>query len=681
MIVSVYVDAPWREPVLYYVPEKLIDRIRLYQRIIVDFKKNKLVGLVVHIRSGVAASEKKELEPISRIIDKESIINKEQFELSERVATHYLARRADILFSMIPSGRKHKKLVGQQAKDVELPELNREQKEIVDNILTGAKNGGSSLKMHLLHGVTGSGKTRVYIELIQKYMEKNLGTMLLLPEIALSYQFLEQLKPIFGDKMAILHSGLGRSFRLNEYKRVLAGEAIFVVGTRSAVFAPVKNLGLIVIDEEHDSSYKEQFGARYNAKWVAHNRLSHKGSWPYSLSPIMISGSATPLVETMYYAKRKVMQLHVLKKRATEMELPDIHLPKFNPGEPGGDILSPFLVKKMKEHFEKGKQVILLLNRRGYANFAFCQSCERTMSCPSCSVSLTHHKSKDGGSFLKCHLCGHTEPYTGKCTECGGDLKLSGKGIQKAEDAMEFHFPNIEYARMDQDSASASGFVEDVLEAMRTRKIQALIGTQMIAKGFDLEGVTLVGILNADIGLSLPDFRSPERVFQLLVQASGRAGRHSKGEVVMQTVQAGHYAIDYAKQSDYEAFYEKEIQLRKEMGFPPFGRLLRVVLRSDKEDTLWRIAHRLSAYISEMETENSLFTTESSESMPEQIYGPTEAALYKIKGQYRLHILAKDKSAEKLRRFGGKLRSFFNTSQNRVEGVSSEIDIDPIDML
>ncbi|MDH4261776.1 MAG: primosomal protein N' [Spirochaetia bacterium] len=695
MIAGVYINSYYRESIDCFVPENLRSKIGIFQRVYIKKGPEKIIGIVGSIAENTMSRDTSNLLRITHVVDRDPVINQEQFELSLRVAEHYLCTRSDVIFSMIPSGKREKitHSLG-EITSVPLPVLNEDQNRIFQKIIQMPAHNTSSavtdnlgkVNVHLIHGITGSGKTRIYIELIREYLKKQLGVIFLIPEIALSYQFLETFKPVFGDQMAILHSGLSRSFRFSEYKRVLKDQARLVIGTRSAVFAPVKDLGLVIIDEEHDSSFKEHTSTKYHAKWVASDRLRHKTSWPFKLSLSLVLGSATPAIESMYYAQKNIFMLHELKKRATGQLLPQIYIPLHMPADDGADVLSPFLVRKMEEHLKRGNQVILILNRRGYNNCAFCNVCEQNVMCPHCSVSLTYHRldsnsGSDGKNVLKCHLCGYHESYRTLCKECGTKLKLLGKGIQKVEDALEFHFPKYVYARMDQDSVSAKGYAEDIISAMITRKIDILIGTQMIAKGFDLPGVTLVGLLNTDIGLSLPDFRASERVFQLLVQATGRAGRHSAGEVVMQTMQPGHYAVSAASESDYKTFYERELKLRHKMNYPPFCRLLRIVFRSKNEDTLWHFVNRLKMHIQEISSENSLFDRQTNKNLPSEILGPIEASLYKINNEFRVHILVKDQSIEHLKDFGKNIKNYYTSQRRKFEGLIADFDLDPLDVL
>lgn len=689
MFIRVYTNSPFRHEgeIACNVTEDLLPKLHMFQRVVVKTATGEHTALVYHIED----EGKLEGNPagvLKRIIDPGPVINQEQYELSGRFASHYLISRADAIFTMIPSGRIYQS--GEKEVDVgdrfNLPPLLPEQKVVFDQIMKQVDVGtkGANLKdlsVHLIHGITGSGKTRVYFELINSYLSRSLGVIFMIPEIALSYQFLESFRPLFGDKMAILHSGLGQKRRAGEYMRILSGEALVVVGTRSAIFAPVKDLGLVIIDEEHDQSYKEHASSGYHAKWVAHSRLTHKPQWLYRLRPTLVLGSATPSIETFYHAKRGQFFYHSLTTRATGFHTPTVHVPSYNAVSGQSDILSPFLVQKLREHLAKGNQAILILNRRGYSHYAFCRACEEAVLCRNCTSSMTYHKKGGVVELLVCHLCGYTEDYRNVCPRCGQRLTLLGKGIQKVEDALEFHFPDVEYARMDQDTVRTKGYSEDLLKAMREGKIGILIGTQMVAKGFDIPGVSLVGILNADIGLNLPDFRAAERVYQLLVQASGRAGRHQPGEVVMQTLQPGYYPVGFAIENNYEGFYAEEIALREKMGNPPFSRLLRIVVRGENEEALWNFAHRVAAAIAEMGGSNDLFSEDQPGLLPGTIYGPVEAPVYKVKNEFRIHWLIKGKTAAQIHDFAVKVKGVIEHQKKRYEGIRFTIDFDPIDLL
>lgn len=682
MVVSVYSRRSHEKLLDYTVPERFEKQIHLYQRIRVDLLGEKQTALVMQIGNELhhtAADKKDRVKDISGIIDEEPILTEEQVNLARDISRRYLCSHADALFTMLPAGRRENsfdtKLIEDQQVTPELPPLLPAQNDVVEAIVN---SGFSSPEAHLLFGVTGSGKTRVYLELIKYYLKKEESVLFLLPEIALSYQFLSLLKPVFKDQMAILHSGLARSERFKEYKRVLRKEARLVVGTRSAVFAPARFPGLIIIDEEHDSSYKEHSSPRYHTRQVAFMRLK---AAPVSDTPrVLLLGSATPSVETWYSAKTKRIHLHMLTERATGFSLPAIHLPRFDTTGTNSAIFSPFLLNKMDEHLSAGNQVMLLMNRRGFSHYAFCENCEQAIQCNHCSISLTHHHP----DILKCHLCGFQTIYTGRCPECNHKLKLRGKGIQKVEDELELHFREIPYGRLDHDTASIKDYTANLLEAVKNKDLRILLGTQMIAKGFDIPGITLVGILNADIGLNLPDFRAAERVFQLLVQASGRAGRHQKGEVVMQTMQPEHYAIHFARNLDYETFASHELNMRKSLLYPPFHHLFRFLAESEDEEKLKHFMNRLKAEIENHFNRNSLFDNSldqetPADDQPYEIMGPVEAPMYRLKQKYRMQFVIKDQSIHKILVFGKHMIQLANQVRNKFH-VNYRTDVDPLDM-
>ena len=664
----------------YLVSEKLQSKIHLYQRVAVNFAGEKSVALVLEL-SNEQADEGYELKPVERIIDKEPILNQEQVELANKVSNYYLCSMGEALFTMIPGGRRLRRPDENQFSETpvdlsNLPPLLPDQEKAVKAILASEQG---KREAHLIFGVTGSGKTRIYIELIQNYLRAGLGSIFLLPEIALSYQFLDQLKPIFKENLAILHSRLTASERLQEYKRIQNKEAQVVVGTRSAIFAPVSKLGLIILDEEHDSSYKEHSSPKYFVKRIAWMRLKQRESKSNrgSLGLNMVLGSATPAIESYYLAKNNLIKMYVLKKRAKGFTLPEIFVPKHDSSKQDSHLFSLLLKEKIENHLKAKNQVLLLLNRRGHSNYAFCTNCEEALGCPNCSVTLTYHRPFKSGEIanLKCHLCGYEIEYYRFCKTCHGPLKLVGKGTQRVEENLETLFQEARFARLDQDSAASKDFSKDVLQAMRDQELDILIGTQIIAKGFDLPKVTLVGIINADIGLSLPDFRAPERVFQFLTQASGRAGRHQKGEVVIQTMQPNHYAIHFALNQEYEAFAEEELDIRSAMKFPPFTRLFRVLFKSEDENTVLEAGKKFDQFLIELKQNNSLFAEQ--ETMPAEILGPTQAPIYKIQNKYRMHLIAKDNDQTILTDFAREIRRFFKGRS----GISWELDLDPIDLL
>ena len=654
------------KPLYYLLPKE--GSFSPWIRVLVPYRNQEQMGLLGKVL--LEEKESLQLKPILKIVDKEPILTKEQFLLAKKLQKiYFFLPLGEILFSMLPSGKRATSSppYKEEKSEEENFSLREEQKRVITNILLSPKE---KISIHLLWGVTGSGKTRVYIELIKEYIKHDLGVILLEPEIPLSYSIYYRLKPIFQERLALLHSGLSRGVYLKEYKRLLHGEAKVLVGTRSALFAPIRDLGLIILDEEHDPSYKEEKGFFYSSKRVAYMRLEVekelKGS--SSLGRALLLGSATPLVEEFYHAKKGNYVLHTLKERATGFSFPKVYLIKHLPQQ---GLFSSFLKKKMEEHIEKGSQILLLLNRRGYSLYAFCPRCEKSLSCKHCSSSLHYHR----GEKLKCHLCSYEEKYIGVCPTCGEKLKLVGRGTQRVEEEIEKNFPGISYARLDRDSALLSGYVEDVLEGLKRKKIQILIGTQMVSKGLDITHLNLVGILDADVGLTLPDFRAGERVFELLLQTAGRAGRHSEGEVIIQTQQKSHYAMQAALKQDYLYFYEKEILFRKIAGFPPFQKMVRVVFSSYDEPLLKKCAFELKNFLAR--EKNPLFLEEKV--FPKDVWGPVEPLFYKIQDLYRMHLILRDPSLQKLIEFSKRLYQFFSFWKKK--GIHLNIDIEPISLL
>ncbi|MDH5718408.1 MAG: primosomal protein N' [Spirochaetia bacterium] len=681
--VSVLFNLPLNSTFTYEVPEKYLLTIQKYQRVEAKFQNQKKTGIIFDVLSYSNLKYKeKNIKPLNRIIDKEPVLNEEQIKLAEKVSEFYMCSFAETVFSMLPSGRRETDTITLDEEPFFEAEIQSsdEQKKIIDEILSSDKINPSAKKphVHLLHGVTGSGKTKIYLELIRKYLSKGYGVIFLSPEIALAYEFVRIFKPIFQDQISILHSGLARGEKFKEYKKLLNGSSHIAAGTRSAVFAPVKNLRLIIIDEEHDPSYKEKKSPKYHARNTAYMRLSlniTKGDLPVNL----LLGSATPSVETYFNANNKTIQLHEMTKRATGLPMPKIYCIDHNNN---AGLFSLFLKDKITEHLKNENQVLLLLNRRGYSHYAYCKKCEENVKCNHCSMSLTFHKNNENkqNSILKCHICGFTEPFTSQCKICKSNLKLIGEGTQKIEDILEIHFPQTSFARLDKDSSSQRGYSADIIKAMKNNQIQILFGTQMISKGFDIKNVTLVGILNADTGLGLPDFRSAERVFQLLTQASGRAGRHKTGEVIVQTTQPQHYAILSAINHNYSLFYKQELFFRKQVYFPPFCRLIQILFFSKDEKLLNNFINKLENFKNSLRESNKLFENKDV-NMPKEILGPVEAPLYKIKNNYRFHLIAKDNSYEKLRIFAENIKFFYKKEERYNKDIFIEIDIDPSDLL
>ncbi len=518
-----------------------------------------------------------------------------------------------------------------------------------------------SFAAFLLQGVTGSGKTEVYLSSIEATLARGKNALLLVPEIALTPAVAGQFFHRFGKQVAILHSAFGDAERAEQWRRIRNGQARVVVGTRSGVFAPVQNLGLIVIDEEHDGSYKQQETPRYHGRDVAVVRAKNANA-------VAVLGSATPSVETRFNADAGKYKLLTLPERIARRPMPEVEIVDMRMEFLETKKQSTFsrkLLDEMKGRLEEGEQTMLLLNRRGFSSFLVCRSCGERMQCVNCSVTLTHHR-RD--RQMLCHTCGYADKIPLNCPQCGSEyIQFLGTGSERVEDELHQHFPKARIARLDRDSASGKGAFERILHSFRDHEIDILVGTQMIAKGHDIPKVTLVGIVLADIGLSLPDFRAAERTFQLLTQAAGRAGRgDTPGRVIIQTLNPDHYAVRFASAQDYGGFYAKEIEFRKWLRYPPFAALANVVMRAEKQEDALR-----------MSTELGYLLTPPPEGV--RVMGPAEAPVLRMKNEFRYQILLKAAKRPVLRQVLNNLRQFAETAKWKATALI--IDVDPISLM
>lgn len=468
-------------------------------------------------------------------------------------------------------------------------QLNEEQQKAYLKIMNSINNTDEAI--FLLHGITGSGKTEVYLHVIKAVIDLDKEAILLVPEISLTPQIVKIFKERFLDKVAVLHSGLSIGEKYDEWRKIQKGLVKVAVGARSAIFAPFKNLGVIIIDEEHESSYKQDEMPKYHAREVAKFRAQ------YNQATIVL-GSATPSLESYARAFRNVYNLLEIKKRATNTNLPKTEIINMTDEFKNGNlsIISDKLKYAIIDRVSKNEQIILLLNRRGYDNFLMCRSCGYTIMCDNCDISLTYHKSINR---LKCHYCGNEQKVISKCPKCGSNhIKGFGYGTQKVEEELMKLFPNINIIRMDVDTTSNKGDHEKLLKAFRMKKAEILLGTQMIAKGLDFHDVTLVGVLSADTILKLPDFRSAEKTFQLVTQVSGRAGRHKENsEVIIQTYNPEHYGIILAANNNYKAFFNREMQLRKLGKYPPYYFLSQIVVSDEIFQQTMKEANKIANYL------------------------------------------------------------------------------------
>ena len=544
--------------------------------------------------------------------------------------------------------------------------LNREQANAVANISSYINKGYQTF---LLRGVTGSGKTEVYLQVAQEVLKSGHCVLVLVPEIALITQMERRFRARFGDCVGVLHSALSAGERYDQWTRILEGQATVVIGARSAIFAPFENIGIIIVDEEHDSSYKQEGKLRYNARDLAVVRAKQNEC------PALL-GSATPSIQSYYNAVTKKFSELTLTQRVAQRSLPQISivdLRNIRDTRGPGRYISPQLRQAMQETLERGEQVLLFLNRRGYASFPVCSACGQPMRCKNCDISLTLHQLSNA---YRCHYCGFSRSAMSNCHGCGSDkIMLLGLGTEKLEDLVTKLFPRVRLARMDRDTTTRKGSVLKLLKGLRDKTTDILVGTQMVAKGHDFPNITLVGIICADLSLSFPDFRAGERTFQLLAQVAGRAGRGDRpGRVILQTYNPDHFSIDAARHQDFKSFYNQEIGFRQALNYPPFSRVIQLKIAGKDPQKTEKHAHELGVRCQSLKAGGG----EHYQSI--DIMGPLEASLTRISGRFRWQILLKGSKVAALHQFMNQLMSDHPAGLSRHQ-VQVAIDVDPFFMM
>lgn len=510
----------------------------------------------------------------------------------------------------------------------------------------------------LLYGVTGSGKTEVYLQAIASVIEKGKEAIMLVPEISLTPQTVKRFKERFGEQVAVMHSGLSVGEKYDEWRKIHRKEVKVVVGARSAVFAPFENLGLVIIDEEHESSYKQEETPRYHARDVAIERAKSYGC------PVIL-GSATPTLESFARAKKNVYKLLILSQRMNKNALPAVDIVDMREELRTGNrsMFSELLFTKLKDRLDKGEQTVLMLNKRGHSSFVMCRSCGLVINCPNCDISLTYHRFND---IMKCHYCGFEEGMPSVCPECESEhIRFFGTGTQKVEEELAKILPEARVIRMDVDTTSKKGSHERLLNAFGEGKADILLGTQMIAKGLDFPNITLVGVLSADTMLHLPDFRSSEKTFQLLTQVSGRAGRHQlPGEVVIQTYTPEHYSIELSALQDYDAFYEREMYLRRQSHYPPYYYVVLITVSHEDLMKTVSVTEKITNYLGSRLNRDSV------------VLGPVASPISRINNRYRYQCLIKYKREPDLNQHLRTLLEHYQkeTAQNHLQ---ISIDLNP----
>lgn len=533
--------------------------------------------------------------------------------------------------------------------------LNDEQQAIVETVSVAI---GKDSTPFLLEGVTGSGKTEVYLHIIDKVLKQGKTAIVLVPEISLTPQMTHRFISRFGKQVAIMHSGLSDGEKYDEWRKIKSGKARVVVGARSAIFSPLDNIGAIIIDEEHEASYKQESNPRYHARDVAILRAKYHKA-------VVVLGSATPSIESRARASRKVYHFLQLTKRANpKASLPQVEIADFRDylGQKSPSNYTPLLLEKIANRLERGEQSVLMLNRRGYSSFIMCRECAYVDNCPNCDISLTLHMDT---KTMNCHYCGFTKAIPRTCPNCNSrSIAYYGTGTQKAYDELQEVFPQARILRMDVDTTRKKGAHEKILKAFGNGEADILLGTQMIAKGLDFPNVTLVGVLNADTSLNLPDFRSSERTFQLLTQVAGRAGRGDKsGEVVIQTYNPDHYAIQLAKKQDYETFYRYEMSVRKQISYPPYYYTVGITLSLADELELTRKAYQVLAMLKEALSPEA------------KLLGPTPKPIARTHNLYHYHIIIKYRFEDNLETVLNRILDWTQEKDNKKLRV--QIDNEP----
>jgi primosomal protein N' (replication factor Y) len=540
-------------------------------------------------------------------------------------------------------------------------DLTDEQSAALDNIVTPVRT--SEFKAFLLHGVTGSGKTEVYIRAMEECLAAGRSAMMLVPEIALTPVFSRRLRSAFGTNVAILHSSLSPGERFDEWHRIRRGEARVVIGTRSAVFAPLVDVGLMIVDEEHDPSYRQHESPFYNARDVAVMRAHFAGA-------VAVLGSATPAMESFYNAQSGKYTYLSMPRRIGDQGLAIAELIDMRDvfKRAGKDVaLSDELIQEIEETFLKGEQSIVLLNRRGFSQFVLCRTCGETVKCVNCDITLTYHKRDQR---LVCHYCNYRIPAPRVCPQCASEfLYFVGEGTENIADQLTRKFPNMRTARVDRDTMAHKGELDQVLMDFEAGRLDMLVGTQMIAKGHDFPNVTLVGVIGVDIGLGMPDLRSAERTFQLITQVAGRSGRGKKaGRVLIQTYYPEHYALRHAVAQDYEGFYAEEVRYRERLAYPPFYVLASIMIKHRDHGHARHNADILRRALDDANANKLL-----------RILGPAPASISRLKNEYRVQLILKGRTRRSLRDVLDV--ALANAEANGCEMRSVYVEIDPVDLM
>jgi len=659
MYLDLVFDVPLQQQFTYAQDDK--GEAAVGKRVMAPFGRREVLGYVIGTREGppegVAAEA---IKKIRRVVDKEPIFGPNEIELALWMAGYYLCGTGEALATMIPSGRRETSPESFLDEEVQIAEkaldLSEEQKRALESILAGMGPREKGPPLFYLYGITGSGKTEVFLRAAEAMLGAGKSVIYLVPEIALTHQVEEAVQKRFGAVATTIHSGMSGSARLTEWGRIRRGEVRIVVGPRSAVFAPVQNLGLIIIDEEHDGSYKSGNTPRYHARQVAFKRCANQGA-------TLVMGSATPSAEAWKLMAEGTIRRLSLSRRLSGGAPPNIKIVDLAGTE---GCLSEELKEEIRETARMGRQTILFLNRRGFSYFYHCRQCGYELTCKHCSVSLTYHKQL--GKAV-CHYCGYSAPPPRACPQCGSlEAGFAGFGTEMIEEEVQRTFPDLRVRRADADSTAKKGSLRETLDVFRAGGIDILLGTQMVAKGLNFPGVRLVGVVLADTALHLPDFRAAERTFSLIVQVAGRAGRYfPDGKVLVQTYRPQDPAITYACNADIEGFYHYELAQRKELGFPPYTRLIRITVRSKQAGLADRAIQRIAGLLRR--------------ELPQgcDVLGPADCPISIIAGNYRKQLILRGSAMAGIHRAVKRTMTVYE--EKKISGVYVELDVDPVQLL
>lgn len=658
MFVTVAINTP-ADGVFTYARPADADTL-IGRRVMVPFGKRTLKGIVVSESESDGGI--RGIKDIISVIDREPICTEQAFTMARWMSSYYHCSFGEAIFASLPAGEgaKRIRLTEDEHRTPEAPlTLTGEQEAAFESIREAVT--ACEAKAFLLYGITGSGKTEVYLRAIDESIRMGRQAIVVIPEISLTPQTIERFTRRFDTPIAVLHSRLAKTEKYAYWQRIRKGEISIVIGARSAIFSPLARPGIIIIDEEHETSYKSSESPRFHTRQIAFYRMKNE-------SMTVLFGSATPSIETYHHALRgEGLSLLTLTHRPEGVTLPSVRVVDMRTAKKAElfPAMSEALVEAVNNTIDAGRQAILFLNRKGYSPTVVCASCGTAERCPHCSVTLTYHKHK---RVLLCHYCGYTKTFADRCAECGASpVKLAGTGTEKVHEEIALLFPKARIGRMDQESTKERGAYERILGDFASGKTNVLVGTQMIAKGLHFPDVTLVGVLSADTGLNFPDFRASERTFSLITQVSGRSGRGiTPGEVVVQTYNPDNSAIRFAREHDYLAFYRSEIELREALNYPPFSRLVRLVVRGVNESAVAADAERIRAMCAERSAERSV-----------DVLGPAPCPLAKLKKYYRHHVILKARTQKAVSSLIVHIRDSFRAKKDNF----LEIDVDPASML